>query len=143
MKVALILHLLAACIWVGGHLYLSVCLLPSIMKNRDVVQLLSFEKSYEWLGMSALLLQIITGLYMALQILPFGMWFNHAGGVVSSLICIKLTWLFLTAAIALNARFRVIPNISERTLPLMVVHILGITILGIAFLLTGAWFRFG
>ena len=58
----LILHILAATIWAGGHLVLASAVLPRALKERDVDAILSFESKYERIGMPALLIQIATGL---------------------------------------------------------------------------------
>lgn len=73
-QIALILHLLGASIWVGGHLYLLIRLMPGFIRHNDVVGFLKFEKSYEPLGMGALAVQVVTGLYMMHDIVPVGMW---------------------------------------------------------------------
>lgn len=138
----LILHLLGACIWVGGHIYLVVCLLPSILKHKDVAALLSFEQSYEKLGMSALAVQVVTGLMMSHKMLPFSLWFSGDNDV-SKLIMLKLLWLGLTIIVALHAQLRVIPKLSPQTLPLMAAHAVLIMLLSICFVLTGVGFRFG
>ena len=52
--ILLIFHLLAATIWVGGHLILSIGLLPKALKERDPEIITNFEKSYEKIGLPAL-----------------------------------------------------------------------------------------
>ncbi len=61
MKIALFLHLIGASIWVGGHLYLLIRLMPRFVRDQDVAGFLKFEKSYEPLGMTALAVQVLTG----------------------------------------------------------------------------------
>lgn len=141
-KIALIFHLLGASVWVGGHLYLVLCLLPSILKDRDVARLLAFEKSFEKLGMSALIIQVLTGLYLIKQLLPdMALWLGGAG-VLSALVMMKLSLLALTVLTALSAQLLVIPRLSTQNLPLMAGHVVVITLLALAFLLTGVTFRF-
>jgi uncharacterized membrane protein len=38
----LLLHLLAATIWTGGHLVLSLVILPRVLKNKSPAELLRF-----------------------------------------------------------------------------------------------------
>jgi len=140
MKFIILLHVLAATIWVGGHLVLAIGILPAVLKNRDVDLLQSFESRYEKVGMPALLILVITGIYMALNYLPFGQWFDFSNHL-SKHISLKLIWLGLTVVFALNARFRVIPNLSAKTLPVMGFHIISVTLLSILFLITGLSFR--
>lgn len=40
----LVIHLIGASIWVGGHLFLSLRILPEVLKKRNPEILLSFEK---------------------------------------------------------------------------------------------------
>ena len=140
MKFIILLHVLAATIWVGGHLVLAIGILPAVLKNRDFDLLQSFESRYEKVGMPALLILVITGIYMALIYLPFGQWFDFSNHL-SKHISLKLIWLGLTVVFALNARFRVIPNLSAKTLPVMGFHIISVTLLSILFLITGLSFR--
>ena len=39
----LLLHLLAATIWTGGHIVLSLVVLPKVLKEQSPEQLLNFE----------------------------------------------------------------------------------------------------
>lgn len=144
-KIALILHLFGATIWVGGHLYLLIRLMPNFIKNQDVAGFLSFEKSYEPLGMTALAVQVITGIYMLNHILPFSLWWSPMG-VLTALIHAKLTWLVLTILTAISARFAVVAKLekgtyNKNTLKIMGVHVLLVNIWAIAFVITGAFFR--
>ena len=64
------LHLLAATVWTGGHLVLAFTVLPRALRQRSPQALLDFEQGYEHMGMPALLIQVATGLWMALQLVP-------------------------------------------------------------------------
>ena len=44
---ALLLHILAATIWTGGHIVLSVVVLPKVLRERSPARLLEFESVYE------------------------------------------------------------------------------------------------
>lgn len=146
MNIVLFVHLLGACVWVGGHLYLLVCLMPSFVKNNDVAGFLVFEKSYEPFGMSALVIQIATGTYMAKRVLPFSMWFNGQGGLVAHLLWAKLLLLFLTIATAIHARFFVVARLNDgtyspKTLAFMALHVALICLYAIGFVAVGVLFR--
>ena len=43
----LLLHILAATIWTGGHIVLAVVVLPKVLRENLPEQLLSFESVYE------------------------------------------------------------------------------------------------
>ena len=139
----LYLHLLGASIWIGGHLILSLRILPSTLKTRQLDSLMAYEQMYEPLGMSALALQIITGIIMAHRILPdWSMWVSLDNDI-SKIIMLKLALLLATALIALHARFRVIPTLTANTLNWFALHILAITLLSLSFAWVGLLFRTG
>jgi len=141
----LILHLMSASVWVGGHLYLSLCVLPGVLKKKDTRRLLQFEKSYEFLGMSALLLLVITGIWMTLQ---FGIGLRELGSFsspVERVVSTKLILLFATILVAGSAQLRVIPKLKrgQPLLPEMAMHIVAITLIGMAMLVLGSFVRYG
>lgn len=105
----LLIHLIAATIWTGGHIILSVIILPKVLKERSPERLLEFQQKYEKLGMPAMVLQVITGLAMIHMMLPdVSMWFE-GGNPISHLLMGKLTLLGLTVVFALDAKLRVLP----------------------------------
>ncbi len=139
----LLFHILAATIWTGGHIVLSVVVLPRVLKDQSPEALLSFESVYEKIGMPALIIQVLTGLMLAHRIVPdFTQWFN-VSNPVSHVIMAKLGLLALTVGFAIDARFRVIPNLSPDTLKVMAWHIIPVTIFSILFVVVGVSFRTG
>lgn len=133
----LLLHVLAATIWTGGHLILATLILPRALKTRDPEYLLDFENGFEKIGMPALFAQIATGLWMAYQLVPdVGAWFSFADYTTTS-IALKLATLALTAGIAISARFFVVPNLTPETLPKFAWHIVPVTILSVVFVILG------
>lgn len=139
-KYLIILHVLAATVWVGGHLVLAIGILPTVLKDKDVDLLLGFETKYERVGIPALIILVVTGIYMAITYLPIAQWFNFSNDL-SRHISIKIILLGMTIAFAINARFRVIPNLTTDSLKLMAFHIISVTILAVLFLVTGLSFR--
>lgn len=141
-SIALILHLLAATVWTGGHLVLATSVLPRALADRDPAILKTFEQGYERIGIPALLIQVISGLWLAsLQLSP-AQWLDLETSQ-SRLIAAKLGLLALTAAFALDARLRLIPRLSEATLPEMAWHIWPVSLCSVLFVLAGAGFRLG
>lgn len=140
---ALLLHILAATIWTGGHIVLSVVALPRVLRERSPTRLLEFESVYEKIGMPALIIQVITGLFLAHRMLPdVSQWLDFSNPVAHPIL-LKLSLLALTLCFALSARFRVIPNLSEKTLTTMAWHIIPVTMISILFVITGVSFRTG
>jgi len=141
--IILLLHILGATIWTGGHIVLCVTILPDVLKENSPEQLLKFESAYEKIGMPALIVQIVTGLWMAHNLQPdFSEWFNMSNPLAHP-IAAKLFLLALTFAFALDARLRVIPNLSVDNLRVMAWHIIPVTIFSILFVVVGVSFRFG
>ncbi|AIW15831.1 CopD family protein [Vibrio tubiashii] len=137
------LHILAATIWTGGHIVLAVVVLPRVLRERSAQRLLDFESVYEKIGMPALVIQIITGLMLAYRMLPdVSLWFDMSIPISHGIVA-KLTLLLLTFLFALDARFRVIPKLSESNLTDMALHIIPVTVFSILFVIVGVSFRVG
>lgn len=64
-------HILAATIWTGGHIVLATCILPPALQEKSPDLIESFESRFERLGVPALVVQVITGLWLAHNLLPF------------------------------------------------------------------------
>ena len=139
----LILHLLGATVWTGGHLILILVVLPKALSSRNIDGLMQFEQLFERVGMPALVLQIITGLWMAYQLLPnIAAWFKLDNDF-SILISLKLLLLLMTVLVALHARFYRIPRLSIHTLKGFSIYIILVTLFSVAFVVVGTLFRTG
>lgn len=139
----ILIHVMAAMIWTGGHIVLATLILPKALREKDPEILLDFENGFERIGMPALFIQIASGLWLAYQMVPnISEWFSfetYAGGMIA----LKLGTLGLTAAFALNARFRVVPTLSADTLVLFAWHIVPVTVLSICFVVLGVGVHLG
>lgn len=139
----LILHLLAAAIWVGGHIILCFRFLPKALREKEPSIIIGFEKEYGAIGMPALFTLIVTGVWMAYDFsVPVQQWFSFSG-TIEKVVSSKLLLLFLTFAFALNAQINVIPKLSKNNLKIMAVHIVGVTLIGIIMLILGSTVRYG
>ncbi len=137
----LVLHVLAATVWTGGHLILAIVVLPKILKTKNIQALTEFEENFEKIGIPALIIQVITGIYLAYSLLPnVSDWFSFSNHI-STHVGIKLTLLIITILLALDARFRLIPNLSEKNLTSLAVHIFMVTLVAILFVIIGLSFR--
>lgn len=137
------LHLLGAAVWVGGHLVLSLVVLPQALRARDASIVREFESGYERIGLPALLLQVITGVWLALHWVPdMRSWLTPAS-LHGWLVVVKLGLLAATLALAAHARFRLVPALDARGLSTLAYHIVGVTLLGVAMLITGVAIRTG
>lgn len=143
--ILLVLHLLAATIWVGGHTYLVLRVFPKALKQKDTQLLLTFEKSYEPIGMGALIVLIITGGWMAHQ---YGIGLSDVfsfSNPIERVISLKLLLLVATVGFAISAQTRVIPALkhSPTKLPEMALHAVSVTLLAIGMLVLGTFVRYG
>lgn len=137
------LHVLGASVWVGGHLVLAISVLPRALKSRRPEIVLAFERGFERVGMPALLLQAVTGLWLAHRYLPaIADWFT-LGARIPAHILAKLALLAGTLALAASARWRVIPRLSPDTLPTLAWHIALVTLIAVLFVAVGVSVRTG
>lgn len=140
--IALSLHILGATIWAGGHLVLAVSILPAALRDRRAATVSDFERSFERVGLPALAVQILTGLWLAHHLLGApANWFHD--NPIAHVVQVKLGLLAATLGLAVHARLRVIPKLSDDTLPTLAWHIRAVTIAAVLFVLAGASIRFG
>lgn len=140
--ILLTLHILGATIWTGGHLVLATTVLPRALRAKRASLLTDFEQGYERVGMPALAVQIVTGLWLAHRLLgPPANWFSDAP--LAHIVHVKLLCLTGTAALAIHAKTRVIPRLNDDNLPVMAWHIAGVTGFSVLFVLAGASARLG
>ena len=140
---ALIVHVLAATVWTGGHLVLALGILPGALRERSPAAIEAFEGHFEKIGIPALLLQVASGLYLATRLAPApGSWLAFETPVTRA-IALKLAFLLATVLLAAHARLRIIPRLSAETLPALAWHIVAVTGLAMAFVVVGVGYRVG
>lgn len=145
LHIMLILHLLGACIWVGGHIVLAVNILPQVWKQKSTKLLFNFEQRYERIGLPALLIMMLTGIRMAyIYNVKIESWFSFSNPV-ENVISTKLTCLVLIFLFAASAQFKVLPNLRKniKYLPLMTFHVIMVTLISITMLILGSFIRYG
>lgn len=141
MKWLILLHILGASIWLGGHLILSIGFLPKALHEQNPSIILDFEKQYERIGLPALLIQVITGISMVLIYVPFREW----GSLATAhhvYLWTKLGLLAGTVALAIRVRFFILPTLKSEDLPKLAFHIVLVTVFAVFFMITGLSFRF-
>lgn len=142
-SVLLVLHLLAATIWTGGHLVLAATVLPRAIRAKDASIVHDFEEGFEKLGIPALLVQVVTGVWMALQWLPSSAQWTDTRSPLARALLLKLAMLAVTIALAAHARLRVLPTLTAERLRLLAWHIVPVTVLSVVFVIVGATLRTG
>ncbi|MHC4379743.1 MAG: copper resistance protein CopD, partial [Planctomycetota bacterium] len=109
-SILLFLHVLGACVWFGGHVVISFLILPKAKKAQDPRILVDFEQSFERIGLPALVVQALTGPYLALRYAPMGDWFlwqNETQDHIAS----KLLVLGIIVALAVHMKLKVLPRL--------------------------------
>lgn len=138
----ILFHVLGATIWVGGHLVLAIGYLPEALKKKSVTDLQIFESKFERIGIPALLVQIVTGLRLALIREPdWHQWFDHSNP--NHGIGLKLILLLATALLAVDARLRVIPKLNSENIKSLAWHIIPVTVIAVIFVVIGTSFKVG
>jgi putative copper export protein len=133
-------HLLGACVWVGGHLILSLSVLPKALKAKNTKVITEFENSFEKIGIPALLIQVLTGVFLSMNHIQWNHLFSTHDRT-SMLVITKLILLAVTVLLAAHARLKLIPKLNKKTLPLLGLHIVAVTVTGILFVIAGLSFR--
>lgn len=141
--VLVIVHALAATVWTGGHLVLDLGVLPKALRQRSAAQIRNFEETFEPLGLTALALQVLTGLWISWIYLPGFQGLFSPTNPIGLLVGVKLLLLACTAALAVHARLRLIPHLTDDNLGSLAWHIRAITALAIAFVVVGGLIRLG
>ena len=93
--VVLSLHILGAAVWAGGHLVLAVTILPDALRRGRAATVSEFEQRFERIGLPALAVQIVTGLWLAEHLLGSpAQWFDAEP--VARTVQVKLALLAVT-----------------------------------------------
>ena len=142
-RLVVTLHLLGAAVWVGGHLVLSLSVLPRALRARDPAIIREFEGGFERLGIPALLVQVVTGLWLAHHWAPDVAGWLSPSTPAARFVLVKLALLAATIALAVHARLRVLPRLDAVTLRFLAFHIAAVTLLGVALLVVGVAIRTG
>ena len=144
--ILLVLHLIAATIWVGGHLVLAIGYLPKALKHKDFSYIGNFEKTYEPIGMPSLAVLIITGILMAYDYnAGFSSWFSFTSPI-ERVVSLKIAFLLTSICFAISAQTRVLPKLRKgqlNKLPEMAVHIICVTLIGVLMVILGSLVRIG
>ena len=142
-QIILIIHLLAASIWVGGHLFLILRILPATLQQKDISILSDFRLKFGKIGMPSLLILVVTGILLAYDYnVPISDWFSFSNPI-EKIISIKLLLLFTSLSLAVHAQKIVFPKLtSNRMLP-AIVEIIIVTLIAVSMLILGSLVRVG
>lgn len=142
-QIILIIHLLAASIWVDGHLFLILRILPATLQQKNISILSDFRLKFGKIGMPSLLILVVTGILLAYDYnVPISDWFSFSNPI-EKIISIKLLLLFTSLSLAVHAQKVVFPKLtSNRMLP-AIVEIIIVTLIAVSMLILGSLVRVG
>lgn len=142
-KVIVMLHILGACVWVGGHIVLMGVILPKAMRAGDPQPVLDFGRGYGRLGLGALIGQLLTGLWLTQR------WIGDWSTIFSEptpqghLVLSKLMVLMITLGLAGFAYHNILPRVEERGLRSFALLSGAVTMLTVVMLILGVAIRTG
>lgn len=142
-QIILIIHLLAATVWVGGHLILLLRYVPKAMKSNSLEELSFFRKNFEPIGMPSLFILIITGILIAYDYnVSIDTWLSFDNSI-EKIVSIKLILLFVSLSLAFITMKFVLPNINEKSPFLLYGIIFLVTSIAVTMLVLGSLVRIG
>lgn len=139
----LIIHLLAATVWIGGHLILAIRYLPEAIKTKNLAVLKGFKDKFEPIGMPALITLVITGVLMAYNYdVTFTKWFTFSNGI-ERVISIKLILFITSLTLAISAQLFIFPKLTPKKHHYVTLLIIVVTLIAISMLVLGSLIRIG
>lgn len=130
-------HIICATIWTGGHLVLTLAILPRARRANDPRIVQEFEAGYERLAVPALLTQVASGVWLALRAKPDDVAWSDVGTFPVSYVALKLLLLFAILALAVHAKRRVLPKLEAGDLGVYAGHAWAVTALSVGLVAVG------
>ncbi|MFT3685634.1 MAG: CopD family protein [Phycisphaerales bacterium] len=144
-QLLVIVHLLGASVWVGGHLVLVLGVLPRALRAGDAGPVAAFERAYGRVGLSAMVAQLVTGIWLADRWL--GGWKHVFSEPTPSThrVFIKLGLVVATLLVGGYAYHKVVPKLASgpEGLRRFAVHAWITTALAIGLVVAGGSIRMG
>lgn len=141
--ILLIIYLICATIWVGGHLFLVFRIVPKALRENDISILKNFKQRFEPLGMPSLILLLITGILIGYQYdVKILSWFSFSNAI-EKVVSIKLILFGCTFLLAMLAEFLFFPKLSPANIKKVAVLIILVTLIALTMLVLGTFVRYG
>lgn len=142
-QLLLIIHLLAATVWVGGHLILLLIYVPKARKTNSLDGISFFRKNFEILGMPSLILLLLTGVLLAYDYdVSIDKWFQFKGGI-ERIVSLKLLLFITTITLAVSATKFIFPRLKNQPKPILYLFIVLVTSIAVIMLVFGSLIRVG
>jgi putative copper export protein len=137
IRLLILLHVLGATIWTGGHLVLALVILPMARRARDARIILEFEAAYERLAVPALLVQLATGPWLALLAKPENVSWSDLATFPVSYVALKLLLVLGILALAVHAKRSVLPRLGAEDFGNYGIHVWAVTLLSVGLVAIG------
>ena len=132
-----LVHVLGATIWTGGHLVLALVILPRARRAGDPRIVQEFEAGYERLAVPALLVQAASGIWLAFRAKPDDVSWFDLGAFPVSHVALKLLLFIGIIALAIHAKRRVLPELEAGNLDTYGGHVWVVTLLSVGLVAVG------
>jgi putative copper export protein len=139
----LVLHLLAATVWVGGYVFLVLGYAPEAVRTRDPRGLIDAHQRLQRMALPALAVVIVSGLWLAWNWLPDPTLWFEASLPIAEVIFAKLGLLVLSLLLLTYLRLRVLPTLMPARIPRLALVLVLIALVGVAAAAIGPSFRYG
>lgn len=142
-QILVVFHLLGSALWIGGHVVLVAVILPAAIRERAVARVVEFERSFGRLGLAALIVQIVTGLWLATRWAGDWRTIFSAPSPAAHFVLAKVMLLVVTLALAAHASLRLLPKLSPERIGAFAVHAWIVTAIAVLMLVAGVLIRTG
>jgi putative copper export protein len=139
----LVLHLLAAAVWVGGYVFLVLGYAPEALRTRDPRGLVDAHARLQRVGLPALMVVIVSGLWLAWNWLPDSTLWFESSLPIANVILAKLGLLALSLLLLTYLRLRVLTTLMPSRIPRLALVLSLIALAGVAAAAIGPSFRYG
>lgn len=142
-QLLVIFHLLGASVWIGGHVVVVSVVIPAALRERAVARIVEFEHAFGKLGLGTLVIQTVTGLWLATYRIGHLNQLFSAPNPASFLVLAKIGLLLTNLGLAAHASRRILPRLSPETLKTFAIHAWIVTVISVLMLIIGVAIRTG
>jgi putative copper export protein len=139
----LVLHALSAAIWVGGYLLLLLGYVPEALRTRDPRALLDCHERLQRTALPALLVLILTGLWLASDWLPETVLWFDSSLPIAAVIEAKLGLVALLLVLLIYLRMRVLTTLTPDRIRRLALVLALIALVVVTSSAIGPSFRYG
>lgn len=142
-QILVAVHVLAAAVWIGGHVTLVGGVLPAALRAKDATPIATFEQSFGKVALASLAVLTLTGVALAAHWLGEMSRLLDPSHQVSRMVSLKLILLVVTAALGGHAYHSVLPRRTGERLGAFAFHAWAVTGVSATMLLASVAIRTG